>query len=172
LAPYKCCEHIYCNTLLQQLAMDDRFGEDVCVVYQKVFRTESGEKAVSVQEGRERLRLCSTQRGNHELTKYLMSDPLSVHVHESCRKQYVNVPVQQVKRPAVTDGVQETGKVKVMRSCVDTFDWKRCILCGKLAVRDERRPAACTECVRRRKTRLWKVCYVCVRNARITGHLR
>jgi len=33
--------------------MADRFGEDVCVVCQKVFRTESGEKAVSVQEGRE-----------------------------------------------------------------------------------------------------------------------
>jgi len=27
--------------------MADRFGEDVCVVYQKVFRTESGEKVVS-----------------------------------------------------------------------------------------------------------------------------
>ena len=73
--------------------MADRFGEDVCVVCQKVFRTESGEKAVNVQEGRERLILCSSQRGDHELTEYLMSDPLSVHVHESCRKQYVNVPV-------------------------------------------------------------------------------
>jgi len=117
-----------------------------------VFRTESGEKAVSVQEGRERLMLCSSQRGDHELTEYLMSDPLSVHVHESCLKQYVNVPMQQVKRPAVIDGVQETGKVKFMRSGVDTFDWKRnCFLCGKLAVRDERRPTARTR-VREAKT--------------------
>ena len=80
-----------------------------------------------------------------------MRDSLSVHVHESCCKQYVNVPVQQVKRPAVTDGVQETGKVKFTRSGVDTFDWKRCILCGKLAVRDERRPTARTR-VREAKT--------------------
>ena len=50
--------------------------------------------------------LCSSQRGGHELTEYLMSYPLSVHVHDSCRKQYFNVPVQQVRCPAVTDGVQ------------------------------------------------------------------
>ena len=42
--------------------MADRFSEDVCVVCQKVFRTESGEKAVSsVQDGRERLMLGISQ---------------------------------------------------------------------------------------------------------------
>ena len=38
-----------------------------------------------------------------------------------------------------------------MLSGVDTFDWKRCILCGKSAVRDERRPTARTR-VREAKT--------------------
>jgi len=31
-----------------------------------------------------------------------------------------------------------------MRSWVDTLNWKRCILCGKLAVMDETRPTART----------------------------
>ena len=87
--------------------------------------------------------LCSSQRQDPELTEYLMSDPPVVHVHESCRKEYLNVPSQQIKRPAATDGVPETGKVRFMRSSVETFDWKgSCFLCGKLAMKDTKHPAS------------------------------
>ena len=128
------------------------FSEDVCVICCKLFRTETGEKAVKVQEGRDRLMQCSSQREDRELSEYLMTNPLVVHVHESCRKEYVYVPVPHVKRPLITDDVEETGKVKFLRSAVESFDWKRnCFLCGKPAVKDTKHPGSRSK-VREAKT--------------------
>lgn len=122
-----------------------KFGDTLCVVCCKQFSTDPSNKAVKVIDGRDRLMQCSFQRGDHDLTHYLLAKPDNVYVHEGCRRDYQYIRAQQSKRPADTDATSESsGRAKFLRSSTDSFDWKTtCFLCGKPAVRDKKHPDRC-----------------------------
>jgi len=106
--------------------MASRYGDDVCVICCKQYAGDTSEKLVKVTDGRVALMECSIQHCNSELSEYLLTNPPVVCVHESCRRDYRYLSVQQSKRPAgVAEG--ETSKSKFLRSCTDSFDWKKIV---------------------------------------------
>ena len=96
-----------------------------CVICRKEFGAELCNRAVCVNEGRSRLLECAAQHNDSELSKYLLSDPVVVNVHEGCRRHYLYIGNEHLKRNATADEYDiNTGKTKYMRSSVGTFNFK------------------------------------------------
>ena len=75
-----------------------QFSDEVCVICHDLFTDDHTVKPVRVQKGREKLKLCSVQRGDSMLSDYLDSESQIVNVRESCRRRYVNDEPLQQKR--------------------------------------------------------------------------
>ena len=68
------------------------------------------------------------------LTAYLLSNPSVIRVHETCRKGFVYIPSDQVKRASDSDLNDGTNGNKFLCSYSDKFEWKtNCFLCAKPA---------------------------------------
>lgn len=118
----------------------NKFSEDACVICRKMFCDGSGLKPVLVTNGRDKLMECCSARGDGELFKYLSTNPTVVQVHQTCRRHYTYIPVDNLKRSFESDDYI-AGPNKFLRSAGDPFDWRtNCFLCTKRAIVDNKRP--------------------------------
>ena len=112
--------------------MASNFNTHDCVLCRKPSDEVPAEKLVQVKGGRERLLECSSKRGDAELNKYLSSNPSVINVHENCRKGYLYISSDQLKR--ASDSNEGTSAKKFLRSGSEKFEWKStCFLCAKPA---------------------------------------
>ena len=113
-------------------------NENMCLICRVDFSTESiCDKVKLSDKGIETLRQYSLLRGDKRITEYLLTlDQLEqqkdVNVHSHCRKDYTNKRSYEQMKRKVEQHAEETVECKVLRSTVDTFNWKEhCFLCKK-----------------------------------------
>jgi hypothetical protein len=72
---------------------------------------------------------CSKKRGAVKLSQYLLSSPVCVHVHNSCRKRFTDS--RTIGKPFMDD--DDAPSTKRLRSTGESFQWKEmCCLCCEL----------------------------------------